>query len=66
MQVGFRFSTQQAGLSCRAKRDIFKAEKKDSSLSEQVMAIALRNTLPEFLADDENAPALTKTMFFPR
>jgi len=28
--------------------------------SEQVAAIALRNTLPEFLSDDENAPVLTK------
>lgn len=28
--------------------------------SEQVVAIALRNTLPEFLADDENAPIWTK------
>jgi hypothetical protein len=28
--------------------------------SEQVTAIALRNTLPEFLADDQKAPILTK------
>lgn len=28
--------------------------------SEQVVAIALRNTLPEFLSDDENAPIWTK------